>query len=205
MRNIVTLLLISLTTSGLLKAQQVDSTLILADTIVSEAPPVKEGFFKKDYPDPKKAGLMSLVIPGSGQVYNKDWWKVPFVYGAIGGLIYAINYNNEQYDRFQTAYQLALAGDENEFTGTPLGQNARALRSIRDGFDKNRQLSYIGLVAVYLLNGVEAFVAAHLDNFDISDDLGMQVRPELGIDPQTQQPTLGLGVRIPLNNWKAGK
>lgn len=188
-----------------MKAQQVDSTLILADTIVSEAPPVKEGFFKKDYPDPKKAGLMSLVIPGSGQVYNKDWWKVPFVYGAIGGLIYAINYNNEQYNRFQTAYQLALAGEENEFTGTSLGQNTRALRSIRDGFDKNRQLSYIGLVAVYLLNGVEAFVAAHLDNFDISDDLSMQVRPELGIDPQTQQPTFGLGVRIPLNHWKAGK
>jgi len=202
MRNILIILLLNIAATGFLKAQQPDTTVILTDTIVSEAPVVKEGFFKKGYPDPKKAGLMSLVVPGSGQIYNKDWWKVPFVYAAIGGLVYAINYNNEQYDRFQTAYQLTLDGKENEFTGTPLGQNTRALRSIRDGFDKNRQLSYIGLVAVYLLNGVEAFVAAHLNNFDISDDLSMQLRPELGIDPLSQHPTFGFGVRIPLSQTR---
>lgn len=184
-----------------LTAQELDSTRILMDTIVSEAPEVREGFFKKDYPDPKKAGLLSIVVPGAGQVYNKSWWKLPLVYGALGGMGYAIYWNTKNYRRFQDAYQAELKGEEHEFSDTQL--NATSLKNIRDGYDKNRQLSYIGFVVVYLLNGVEAFVDAHLKNFDISDDLSLRVQPEIGIDPTSQQPVLGFGVQIPLQKRHA--
>jgi len=171
-----------------------------ADSLVFPVDTVEEklGFFKKDYPDPMKAGIMSLVIPGAGQVYNGRWWKVPIVYAAMGGVVYAITWNTEQYNRFQTAYQLKLDDQPHEFTGTSF-DNTQALRSIRDTYDKNRQLSYVGLVFVYLLNGIEAFVDAHLQNFDISEDLSLRMQPRLGLDALSLQPMLGLGVSIPLN------
>ena len=163
------------------------------DSLAKE--PEAQGFFKKNYPDPMKAGLMSLVIPGAGQAYNKRWWKVPLVYGALGGMIYAISWNTQQYNRFQTAYQASLKGEDNEFPGaTPA-----TLRAVRDGYDKNRQLSYVGFTFVYLLNGIEAFVDAHLQNFDISEDLSLKVRPEVGIDAFTLQPVAGIGLSIPLH------
>ncbi len=158
----------------------------------------KTGFFKKNYPDPMKAGGMSLVIPGSGQVYNGRWWKVPLIYGALGGMVYAIVWNTDQYNRFQTAYQLKLDDQPHEFSGTTF-DNPQALRSIRDTYDKNRQLSYVGFVLVYLLNGIEAFVDAHLQNFDISEDLSLRLKPQLGIDALSLQPVWGVGISIPLN------
>mgnify|MGYP006279326399 CR=1 FL=1 len=180
----------------LLQAQSPDQLPAGADTL--RRPVDKEqGFFKKDYPDPMKAGIMSLVLPGSGQIYNGRWWKVPLVYGALGGMVYAIVWNTDQYNRFQTAYQLKLDDQPHEFSGTSF-DNAQALRSIRDTYDKNRQLSYVGLVFVYLLNGIEAFVDAHLQNFDISEDLSLRVRPRVGIDAFSQQPVWGIGLRIPL-------
>ena len=183
-------------------AQEPDSTVIVIDSLTqTEAgDSARTGFFKKNYPDPKKAGLMSLVIPGSGQIYNKHWWKTPLIYGALGGMTYAIIWNTEQYNRLQTAYQAALKGEEHEFSGTAI-DNPQSLRSIRDTYDKNRQLSYVGFAFVYLLNGIEAFVDAHLQNFDISEDLSIRVRPQLGIDALTYQPVVGVGVSIPLNRY----
>lgn len=179
-----------------LQAQTPDQQPVETDTL-RQAVEEQEGFFKKDYPDPMKAGIMSLVLPGAGQAYNGRWWKVPLVYGALGGMVYAIVWNTEQYNRFETAYQLKLDDQPHEFSGTSF-DNTRALRSIRDTYDKNRQLSYVGLVFVYLLNGIEAFVDAHLQNFDISEDLSLRVRPRIGIDAFSQQPVWGFGLRIPL-------
>jgi hypothetical protein len=167
-------------------AQAPDSIRATADTIVTDTSRQKEGFFKKDYPNPKKAALMSLVIPGAGQVYNGRWWKIPFVYGALGGMVYLIRTNSQLYDRLSTAYQLKLQGKEHEFSGTSI-DNARTLRSLRDEYDKNKQLSYIGLVFVYMLNGLEAFVDAHLQSFDISEDLSLQLKPELHRSPVNEK------------------
>lgn len=184
-------------------AQAPDSIRVAADSIVMDTIEKKEGFFTKDYPDPKKAGLLSLVIPGSGQIYNKRWWKVPLVYGALGGMVYLIRTNSQLHDRLSTAYQLKLDGEEHEFSGTSI-DDARTLRSLRDEYDKNKQLSYIGLVIVYMLNGLEAFVDAHLQNFDISEDLSLRLKPEIGLDAVTRQPVVGLGVTIPIGA-KSGK
>ncbi len=208
MKKALMVLLICLTGAGILPAQDP----IAADSLtrasappgedsLTLADPPKEGFFKRNYPDPMKAGIMSLVIPGSGQIYNKSWWKVPLVYGALGGMVYLIQYNSEQYNRLETAYRASLNDEEHEFSGTAI-DNPQSLRNIRDGFDKNRQLSWVGFVFVYILNGMEAFVDAHLQNFNIDDDLSLRLHPVIELAPGSTslQPVMGLGVTIPLSS-----
>ena len=149
---------------------------------------------------PKKALLYSLVVPGSGQVYSGRWWKLPFVYGALGGVIYAIDYNTSQYRRLRDALNLKRTGDTHEFSNTGI-DNEQSLRNLRDQFDKNRQLSYVGLVVVHALQAVEAFVDAHLQNFDSDEDLSLRVRPNFDVTP-FGQPSLGVGLIIPVGNVK---
>jgi hypothetical protein len=122
-------------------------------------------------PNPKKSALYSLVLPGSGQIYNGNWWKTPFVYAAIGGSIAYLQFNQSRYKRFKTALELELAKKPHEFTGKI--NSAEALRNLRN---KNTQTSYIGVVVVYGIVAIEAFVDAHLQNFDISDDLSIKVK-----------------------------
>ncbi len=133
---------------------------------------------KEDYPNPKKALILSLAIPGGGQIYNKRWWKLPFVYGGYVGLILAIDYNTAGYKAYRDAYIAELAGEPHRFSAARV--NANDLRRIRDGFDKNRQLSYIGIVALHMIQTAEAFVDCHLKTFDVSDDLSLRVAPSMG-------------------------
>ena len=149
-------------------------------------------------PVPKKAALYALALPGAGQIYNRDWWKLPLVYGAVGGMVYAIDYNTSWYKRFRDALVLERAGMPHEFDNFSIG-NEQALLNQRNTFDKNRQLSYVGLVLVYALTAMEAFVDAHLRNFDIEDNLtSIELKPQFELLPVTGQPTLGIGISIPL-------
>lgn len=166
-----------------------------SDTATASA---REGFFKRNYPDPKKALFMSYVLPGSGQVYNKQWWKLPIVYGAFGGLIYAINFNTSRYNRFATALDLKRKDEMHEFSGTRL-DSENALQTLRDQYDRNRQLSWIGLVFTYALTGVDAFVSAHLKSFDVSEDISLKLKPAVETVPIATSPAIGLGLRFSLN------
>ena len=137
---------------------------------------------EKPYRDPKKAMLYSLILPGAGQIYNGRWWKTPFVYGAIGGTI-AVAVNNQQnYQTFQEAYVLKLQNQPHQFSGTVL-DDVRRLRVFRDRYDKGRQSWYIYTVAVYGLQAVEALVDAHLQDFDVSEDLSIKLKPCLSLPP----------------------
>lgn len=149
---------------------------------------------KKFLPVPKKS-LMWAIIPGGGQVYNRRYWKVPLVYAAMGGMVYAIDYNQSNYRSLKKALELKLLDLPHEYSGTQI-DNERSLRTLRDEFDKNTQLSYIGMVLVYALQGVEAFTDAHLMNFDISEDLSLQVQPRIELNPATQSFSPVLGFRL---------
>ncbi|MEK7255423.1 MAG: DUF5683 domain-containing protein [Bacteroidota bacterium] len=156
-----------------------DTTKLAAEPQIPDSTQTKKpGFFhrlfKQDYPNPNKALYLALAIPGAGQAYNKRWWKMPLVYGAYGGLIYAINYNSGWYRRFRDAYKAEVNGHEHEFSG--IGYRADDLKQLRDSFDKNKQLSYIGIVAVHLVMSAEAFVDCHLKTFDVSDDLSLKLK-----------------------------
>ncbi len=183
-----------------LAAQQQDSIVRMQELTPSDtaAAAPKEGFFKRNYPDPKKALFMSYVLPGSGQVYNKHWWKLPIVYGAFGGLIYAINFNTSRYNRFSTALDLKRQDEMHEFSGTRL-DSENALQTLRDQYDRNRQLSWIGLVFTYALTGIDAFVSAHLKSFDVSEDISLKLKPAVETVPVSASPAIGLGLRFSLN------
>ncbi len=126
---------------------------------------------------PGKALGLSLLLPGAGQVYNKKYWKLPIVYTGFGVMIYFIQFNSEQYKRYDIALHERVDNPTNphdEFVGI---LSTSGIDSYRDFYDRNLQLSYIGLVAVYLLTGIEAYVDAHLAEFDVSKNLSFQLQP----------------------------
>lgn len=162
----------------------------------------KIGFFQytpEGNPVPKKALVYSFILPGMGQAYDRRWWKLPLVYGAVGGMVYAIDFNQDLYRRLKTALELKLQDKEHEFTGTSL-DNANALRSNRDTYDKYTQMSYMGAILLYGVIAIEAFTDAHLQNFDISDDLSMEIQPSFRIDQIEMRPTVGVTVVL-RPNW----
>ncbi|MCB0518369.1 MAG: hypothetical protein H6577_02520 [Lewinellaceae bacterium] len=186
-------------------AMVLDSAAVGIDTATSKFGQVdsaknKKKFFIRrffnDYPNPKKAVFLSLAVPGAGQFYNKRWWKTPFIYGGYFLFIRAIQNNTNKYHRYRDAYILELQGEPHEFSDTRL--NAGDLKRIRDGFDKNRQLSIIGLVALHLIQTAEAFVDCHLKTFDVSDDLSMKVVPAFG-STAYGETTVGIGLRFQLS------
>ncbi|MCH2083255.1 MAG: DUF5683 domain-containing protein [Saprospiraceae bacterium] len=177
-------------------AQTQDTTVAPIDTTI------KIDISQPKEKSPKRAAFLSLALPGTGQVYNGRWWKVPIVYGAIGGMVYLIDYNTGLYNRLQTALTAERNGETHEFTGTTIG-NLNSLVALRDGFDKDRQLSYIGLVFVYALQSMEAFVDGHLQQFDVSDDLSLKIKPSIEtIQLSGSQAVLGVGIQLNFGDQK---
>lgn len=179
-----------------LRAQ--DTTSLVTPASDSLLTAVEEALIQEEstWPVPKKALLWS-IIPSGGQVYNRRWWKVPLVVGGFYALYRTIDYNTDLYNRLKTAYQLKLENEEHEFTGTSI-DNASTLRNLRDRYDKSTQMSYVFLVLGYALQGVEAYVDAHLRQFDINDDLSMRLKPTMDILPVSGQPIIGVGLVVPL-------
>ena len=126
---------------------------------------------------PKKAMLLSTVLPGAGQVYNKKWWKVPIIYAGIGISVYAAMWNKDQFDNYRNAWNIRNDGNEDtkdEYDGI---YSDLQLIQIQNYYDKNREVSIAFAVGFYALNILDANVDAHLFEFDVSDDLSMKVEP----------------------------
>lgn len=132
---------------------------------------------KPEYPNPKSVVRKSLIIPGWGQVVNKQAWKVPIVYGLLGGLGYYSVYLTKQYHDYRAAYYNSFdSNTDMRFGPTPGyldGQNERSLKSNRDFLRNRRDFIYVTIFLSYVLNAVDAYVFAHLRPFDVSDDLSM--------------------------------
>lgn len=167
-------------------AQDSLATVKVQDSI---ALPVKDSIRKKIFqPDAKRAGLLSALMPGMGQVYNRQYWKVPIVYALMGTTIYFIVQNNNEYNRYRKAYvsRLANPNSVDEFTGI---LNINGIKQYQDEAKKNMDLMTVLTVVVYAGQIMEAISGAHLRNFDISKDLTMQIRPVI-----TPVNTFGLGL-----------
>lgn len=128
---------------------------------------------------PAKATLFALV-PGGGQVYNRDYWKLPLVYGALGGMAYLIVRNSNRFQEFRRGYIARTDGDTLTVDTGPrssiLVRDETVLR-YRDFYRRNRDLSIIFTAMVYGLTITEALVDAHLSTFNVSDDLSLRVIP----------------------------
>lgn len=127
--------------------------------------------------DPKKATIMSAVLPGLGQVYNKKWWKVPIIYGGFAAAGYYLKDNLDNIDYYTGAYRAAT--DDDPATQNPTDFAPTQLADIVDQYKRWRDLSYIAIAAIYILNVVDANVDAHLFYFDVSEDISFHVQPYL--------------------------
>ena len=146
-----------------LKAQIVENTQATSDTLrlVPEH-------------SPKKAALLSTFIPGAGQIYNKKYWKLPFLYGGMVLCGYAAVWNQGQYTIYSDAFDLRQSGQSDPFEGI---YNDEQLIQIQNYYNKNKELSIVIGVGLYAISFLDANVDAHLYDFDISDDLSLRIEP----------------------------
>ena len=145
----------------------------------------KDSLVLKKKHDPHKATLRSAIIPGWGQAYNREYWKIPLVYAAIGIPIGTFIYNNTWYKRTRDAYVIVVNGQTQNYNqidkrlyyeGQPL--DANSLQNYRNQFRKDRDYSILVLLFAWGLNVVDATVFGHLKDFDVSSDLSMRVQPD---------------------------
>lgn len=141
---------------------------------------------------PGKAAMLALVLPGAGQIYNHRYWKLPLVYGALGGVIYGEYFYQKRYREFADAYNKITDKKINPVTNAPykigdddLGAHAKLGRSV-DGLNTgvvfyrgNRDIFYLYIGLAYGLQIVDALVDAHLQDFDVSDDLSLHWEPQM--------------------------
>lgn len=161
-------------------------------------------------PNSTKALLWAL-LPGGGQIYNRKYWKLPIVWGALTACYYAISWNNRQYRDYHEAYRDIMSADPATNTAwlafAPAGAKAEdyaqysSLRSTlkrgNDYYRRYRDLSIVATVLVYGLSLLDAYVDAELYTFDISPDLSLRLSPEIAV-PALPRPALQLGVNCSL-------
>lgn len=154
-----------------------------------------------DYPDPESVMYKSMIIPGWGQIANRQIWKVPIVYGLIGGLAGYSIFLHKRYHDFRAAYYNLnpQTPDDLRFGPTPdyIPQNANleSLRSSRNAYRNRRDMVYIGVVLAYGLNILDAYVFAHMRTFDVSEDLSMRTRVQPSV---LENNAPGLSISIDL-------
>ncbi|MEP5611730.1 MAG: DUF5683 domain-containing protein [Cyclobacteriaceae bacterium] len=127
--------------------------------------------------DPQRSALLSAIVPGMGQVYNKQYWKVPIIYAGLATFAHFINYNNDLYHAFRNAAISNSNGLGNPFSDVSSSQTT-VIRN-RDNFRRNRDFLIILGSVFYLLNIVDAHVSAHLEEFNINDDLALTIEPSM--------------------------
>ena len=161
-------------------SQKIEALIKKSDTLViKEIDPLR----------PTKASFYSALLPGLGQAYNKKYWKLPIVYGAIGTSLYFYINNNKKYNNYRDAYKRRLQGfndDEYQYL-----DNSRLIQAQRF-YQRNRDLSLLVTVAFYVLNIVDANIDAHLAQFNVNDKLSFQ--PE--VYPNEINYKLNMGISL---------
>ena len=187
-----------------LKAAAADTVPAKKDTVArtSFAPKIKkERIYHPDSThSPRTARIRSTILPGWGQLYNRKWWKVPIIYSGLGLLGWAIVYNQQYYNQF-----LALGQIKRQYLnqppteGQPLydkyikykkeynlyaGLSAEVMYNAADGNRRNRELSILGVIGLWGLNIVDAYIdAKFINSFTVDNDLSMKVAPGLISQP----------------------
>jgi len=149
----------------------------------------KTNFWTAPYPSPKKALLLSVILPGAGQAYNKRYWKLPIVAGLVGTFSYLIIDNTKTYRKLQSDYLLILKKEK------PVNYpnlSDTSIKFYRDQYRYYLEQSYLWAFVSYAAISVDAFVDAHLKSFDISDDLSIKIKPT--IKPSFGSPSIGVGL-----------
>jgi len=147
------------------------SPVVIQKESQSQADSARMAYIAKRF-NPQKALLYAAILPGSGQVYNKKYWKVPIVYGGFAFLGYYIDFYNDNY-RFYRGELFQFLNTQSSSTGLP----ESSLRSITDRYRRERDFFIILTGLWYALQIVDAHVDSHLKEFDINPNLQVRVEP----------------------------
>jgi len=132
---------------------------------------------------PAKATIMSAVMPGLGQIYNRKYWKVPIVYAAVGVSVGVFLKWQNEYGRWRRAYIDYFDGNpytnywKTIYNFSSTADIPNVLTKGKDRYRTWRDWSIVAVVAVYALNILDANVDAHLMDFSLDDDISLNIRP----------------------------
>lgn len=149
-------------------------------------------------PDPGKAAVFSALLPGLGQAYVGDWWHIPIWYGGLGVCAYTLHLNQIQYNRYKYIYMLASDKD----SGYSGHINVTQATTYKDLYHRYRDYSVVATILVYALNIIDANVFAYMKDFNVSDDLSLNVEPALieNLDnyylPSPSVPSFGINMSL---------
>jgi hypothetical protein len=157
--------------------------------------------------NPRTATKRSAIIPGWGQAYNKEYWKIPIVYGALSIPTITFFYNNTWYNRTKSAYNLVYKASD-PLTATkqdtlnlqnvyPVlkGFSLGSLQTFRNAFRRDRDFSALWFLIVWGLNVVDATVFGHLKEFNVSDNLSLNIHPSINPINNSKGLSLSLSMR----------
>jgi hypothetical protein len=122
---------------------------------------------------PRKATLMSTIIPGAGQIYNRKYWKVPIIYAGAAAVVYLVDFNKKYYRDFRQAYKDRLNNKTDKYPN----YKDQDLIDLKNYYRRNLELSYIAGGLLYIINILDAAVDANLYDYNINDDLSFKVEP----------------------------
>jgi hypothetical protein len=176
-------------TSFILNAQEKN----LADSLV------RSGVVEDTSHSPRKATILSALLPGAGQVYNhlampkgkkSAFWKVPIIYAGLGVTGYFAIQNNIEQRRLKAEYLYRVEEGSPNPENQDLAQyDSQGILTLFQDAERSRDLMIFAFIAVYGLNILDAHVSAHFVNFDVSKDLTLNIRPSL---QQLNSPGLAL-------------
>ena len=154
---------------------------------------------------PKIATQRSAILPGWGQAYNKQYWKIPLVYGVLAIPAATYQYNADLYTKAKFAYEAkfkAANGDNSDIAKidpTLKNLSLASLQSYRNIFRKDRDYSIMWFILGWGLNVLDATVSGHLKEFDINNDLSLRIEPTI----QSQLRQTGISLQFNLKNTHA--
>lgn len=162
---------------------------ILADTIPARNAPVLsspapdqaaydslKGIVQPFQPNPKKSALYSAILPGAGQLYNRQYWKIPVIYAGMGVSFYFLIDNSREYQKFRRAYISRIdnitSNDELKDKYSP-----NQLQTLQNAYKKYLDMTILFSALGYTIQVLDALAFAHLKNFDVSRNISMMMRP----------------------------
>jgi hypothetical protein len=176
-----------------------NDTLIVDDKIAVEVP-------YDSIHSPKTATILAAIIPSAGHIYNhikrlphhknRLWWKLPIIYGGIGGGVYMTRFNHIEFKAFKQERINRLDANYNYLAGEFSRYSTGQLAEIQEQYRKWRDMSIIATLGVYLLQLIDANVEAHLLHFDTSDDLSWYISPLFYTTQESRGLFSGLSIQF---------
>ncbi len=136
------------------------------------------------------------LIPGGGQVYNHQAWKIPVIYGGFAAMGYFVHYNYERMTMFKDEYLYRVNHDDTPSLEAYASYPTSNIYSMYNSYNRDFQLMVIITVGIYALNLVDAYVFGHLFDFKIDDNLSLAVVPTILPDASGFHPAIGASLHF---------